>query len=67
MTRLTWLGHASVLIETQDIVDRVVARTPLGRYGVPEDIVGGAVYLASDAASFVTGHGLMVDGAYTAA
>ena len=35
---------------------------PMGRLGEPEDIVGAAVYLASDASNFVTGHLLTVDG-----
>jgi NAD(P)-dependent dehydrogenase (short-subunit alcohol dehydrogenase family) len=41
-------------------------RTPMGRFGQPEEIVGGAVYLASDAASFVTGEILVIDGGYLA-
>lgn len=44
----------------------IVETIPMGRLGTPEDIVGAAVYLASDAASFVTGHLLMVDGGRTA-
>jgi NAD(P)-dependent dehydrogenase (short-subunit alcohol dehydrogenase family) len=37
-------------------------RTPMGRFGNLEELVGAAVFLASDAASFVTGHLLVVDG-----
>ncbi|HYY73145.1 MAG TPA: glucose 1-dehydrogenase [Candidatus Bathyarchaeia archaeon] len=37
-------------------------RTPMGRFGKHEELVGAAVFLASDAASFVTGHLLVVDG-----
>jgi 3-oxoacyl-[acyl-carrier protein] reductase len=40
----------------------VEERTPLHRWGVPEDIAGAAVYLASDAAAFLTGQMLMVNG-----
>jgi len=40
----------------------VVERTPLGRWGRPEDLAGAAVYLASDAAAFVTGQVLVVNG-----
>jgi NAD(P)-dependent dehydrogenase (short-subunit alcohol dehydrogenase family) len=36
--------------------------TPLKRWGTPEDIAGGAIYLASPIASFVTGSVLVVDG-----
>jgi NAD(P)-dependent dehydrogenase (short-subunit alcohol dehydrogenase family) len=44
----------------------IVETIPMGRLGKPEDIVGAAIYLASDAASFVTGHTLYVDGGRTA-
>jgi NAD(P)-dependent dehydrogenase (short-subunit alcohol dehydrogenase family) len=39
---------------------------PLGRLGEVSDIVGPAIFLASDASAFVTGHNLLVDGGYTA-
>ena len=41
-------------------------RTPMGRFGKLEELVGAAVFLASDAASFVTGHLLAVDGGFLA-
>jgi NAD(P)-dependent dehydrogenase (short-subunit alcohol dehydrogenase family) len=44
----------------------ILMRTPMGRFGNVEEIVGAAVFLASDSASFVTGHGLAVDGGYLA-
>ena len=44
----------------------IIDRTPLGRWGTPDDIVGPALFLASDAARFVTGAVLVVDGGYSA-
>ena len=41
-------------------------RTPMGRFGKLEELVGAAIFLASDAASFVTGHVLAVDGGFLA-
>jgi len=44
----------------------LTGRTPLGRWGEVDELTGAAVFLASDAASFVTGHILYVDGGVTA-
>ncbi|MFP4151485.1 MAG: 3-oxoacyl-ACP reductase FabG [Alkalispirochaeta sp.] len=46
----------------QKVLDLMVSRTPLGRMGEPGDIANAATFLASDAASFVTGQVLRVDG-----
>lgn len=56
---------ASAITGDADLAGRFVSRTPLGRWGQPDEIAGAALYLASDAASFVTGHTLVVDGGYT--
>lgn len=56
---------ASAVLKNDDLVKVVVGRTPLGRYGTPDEIAGGALYLASDAASFLTGHTLVIDGGLT--
>jgi len=45
----------------------ILARTALGRWGTPEDVVGAAVFLCSPAAAFITGVILPVDGGYLAA
>jgi NAD(P)-dependent dehydrogenase (short-subunit alcohol dehydrogenase family) len=47
-------------------VSKVAAITPAGRYGTLDEIAASAVYLASEAASYVTGHTLVVDGGWTA-
>ena len=53
---------ARVLVETPEIHDRAVASTALGRIGEPEEMAGAVVWLASDAASFVTGSVIVLDG-----
>ena len=40
----------------------VIARTPMGRFGTPEDIAHGVLFLASDESSFTTGSELVIDG-----
>ncbi|HZN47016.1 MAG TPA: 3-oxoacyl-ACP reductase FabG [Ramlibacter sp.] len=47
--------------------ERVLARTPAGRWGRPQDLAGIAVFLASAASDFVTGAAIPVDGGYSAA
>jgi NAD(P)-dependent dehydrogenase (short-subunit alcohol dehydrogenase family) len=47
--------------------DAILARTPMARWGEPDDLVGPVLFLCSDAARFVTGEILRVDGGYLAA
>ena len=51
--------------QVQGLHERVLARTPAGRWGVPDDFAGTAVFLASAASDFVTGAALAVDGGYS--
>jgi NAD(P)-dependent dehydrogenase (short-subunit alcohol dehydrogenase family) len=50
------------LIENKTIHRQLVAAIPMGRHGQPEDIVGAVRFLASDAAGYITGQVLVVDG-----
>jgi len=52
--------------DVPDLHDKVVARTPAGRWGVPDDLAGIAVFLASPASDFITGAAIPVDGGYSA-
>lgn len=45
---------------------KIVARTPMGRFGKPEELVGAVCWLCSDAASFVTGTVIPIDGGFSA-
>lgn len=62
----TVTGLITELMAKPEVYKGLIDTIPMGRLGKPEDIVGAAVYLCSDAASFVTGHLLMVDGGRTA-
>jgi NAD(P)-dependent dehydrogenase (short-subunit alcohol dehydrogenase family) len=46
---------------------QILSRTPLGRWGTPEDVAGPVLFLCSAAAAFVTGVVLPVDGGYLVA
>ena len=54
-----------VIQEDRERSDAIEARTPMGRWGVPEDCAGAALFLASPAAAHVTGINLVVDGGST--
>jgi NAD(P)-dependent dehydrogenase (short-subunit alcohol dehydrogenase family) len=59
----TRLIQGGAISEEQHQAD--MQKYPLKRYGEPEDIAYGIVYLLSDASSWVTGHSLVIDGGYT--
>ncbi len=53
-------------VEIQGLNEQVLARTPMGRWGNPEDLQGAAIFLAAPASDFITGVSLPVDGGYSA-
>ncbi len=72
--RVNALGPALVITpgtkhiaENPELAKKYASAVPLGRIGMPEDMVGAVNYLVSDAASFVTGQTIYVDGGLTAA
>jgi NAD(P)-dependent dehydrogenase (short-subunit alcohol dehydrogenase family) len=55
-----------LLDDAGEQLDALVARQPLGRLGTPEEIAAAVLYVASDAAAFMTGSALVIDGGLTA-
>lgn len=55
----------SARVEVPGLNERVMSRTPAGRWGVPRDLAGTALFLASPASDFVTGTAIPVDGGYS--
>jgi 2-deoxy-D-gluconate 3-dehydrogenase len=53
-------------VEIQGLNEQVLTRTPMGRWGKPEDLQGAAIFLSTSASDFVTGVALPVDGGYSA-
>lgn len=51
--------------QNPDIIESFKSQIPMGDFGQPEDLGPLAVYLASDAARYVTGASLVIDGGYT--
>lgn len=60
-------GMTDVFYENKDWVAAMTAKVPMGRLGALDDLVGAAVFLASDAARYISGQCITVDGGYLAA
>lgn len=54
------------ILADPEVQRALTSRIPTGRFGLPEDLVGGAVFLCSESARFVTGQTLYIDGGFTA-
>jgi NAD(P)-dependent dehydrogenase (short-subunit alcohol dehydrogenase family) len=54
------------LMNELELRNHIVASEPIGRVGKPEEVAEAVVWLCSDAASFVTGHTMTIDGGYVA-
>jgi gluconate 5-dehydrogenase len=54
------------LHKDKTFVERINRRTPLRRWGKPHDLAGAAIFLASDAASYITAQQIVVDGGLSA-
>jgi NAD(P)-dependent dehydrogenase (short-subunit alcohol dehydrogenase family) len=53
---------SAALFQDRAAYERLIGQTPLGRHGQPDDVAGAVVFLASDAAAYVSGQVLIVDG-----
>jgi 2-hydroxycyclohexanecarboxyl-CoA dehydrogenase len=60
-----WASETNRAFGTPEMRARIAKAYPLRRIGRPEDVAGAVVFLASDAASFITGQTLSVSGGYT--
>ncbi len=58
---------AAAVLKNDTLLEEVMRITPMKRYGQPDEIAGGALYLASDSASYLTGQALVIDGGMTIA
>ncbi|MFA5632717.1 MAG: SDR family oxidoreductase [Porticoccaceae bacterium] len=60
-------GMTKPMMDQPEVSNQLLARVPMGRHGQPGDISGAALFLSSDAASWITGQALPVDGGFSIA
>lgn len=60
------IGTPMVMAQDKGLTDAILERTPMGRLGSPREVAFGALFLASDESSYITGTELVVDGGHTA-
>ena len=61
----TWTRMTAPVLADPDFSKEHLARTPLGRHGMPDDISGVVLFLTSGAGAWITGQSIAVDGSYT--
>ena len=59
-------NNTNQLRQDEDRSEEILARIPAGRWGTPADVGGAAIFLASDAAAYVNGYTLAMDGGWLA-
>lgn len=64
---MTKSGMTEAVMSDPDINTMMLARVPMGRHGEPEDLAGATLFLTSDAASWITGQTIAVDGGFSIA
>ncbi len=60
------VGLSEYITKSPELTEAIVSRTPLGRMGKPDELAEAVAYLASDAADFITGQIIYIDGGWTA-
>ena len=61
----TLTDMSASVVEDPQVRERIISTIPMGRLGVPADLVGAMVFLSSSASDFMTGQTLFVDGGCT--
>jgi 2-dehydro-3-deoxy-D-gluconate 5-dehydrogenase len=60
------VGMSRYLLKSSEMAEAIITRTPLGRLGTVEDLLGAVVFLASEASDYITGQTLFIDGGWLA-